>query len=114
MSKCPDCGDEHLIYFSDELIAMYKRILHCTDYQERIALMLDFANMFADDVDCTSVDVEEDIHELVETLRQTRAQYEKECLKLARLLVHEMDSNEEIQEDLELETEEKKTDGTVN
>lgn len=83
---CPDCGEDHEIIFSEEILEFFKEILEADKY-ERAELMIDMAKQFCAEADDTDESIGEDLHSLLTEVIQNRVLFERSALTLARVLI---------------------------
>jgi hypothetical protein len=74
--------------FSKEAIDLFKMITRSDDDEiEKAEMMLQLANLFVDDTSDTDEGVNEEIHDLVSNVVESRITYERHAMLLARILM---------------------------
>jgi hypothetical protein len=87
---CPSCGDVHDDLFSDELVALWRKVQKTEDEQTRFELMVKLAGQFVEDISDTDEGVGETLHGLIANVIESRLAFEKNSLALARVLMRSL------------------------
>ena len=84
---CPGCGGTHEGPFSRELVDLWRRIQNAEDEDERFELMIRLSEVFVSDISDTDEEIDEDMHGLIANVMESRLDFEKHSLVLARVLL---------------------------
>ena len=95
-TKCPNCEGPTGLYYSDEVIALYHRIQNTENPDQRVALMEEMSNLFAEENDPTDQYIDEYVHHMVEEVIKASAIHYQRSMELARTLLREMDADPAI------------------
>lgn len=101
MKKCPDCGDDHEVMFSEEVLSLYEEVCEAADKYERADFMIELAKQFCGDADDTDEYLGEDIHALLTEVIQNRVVYERSAMALGRLLMRHIPAYLEVHGSME-------------
>jgi len=94
--------------FSKDLIDMYNEVKKTEDPDLRTELLIQMANMFVEDSDCSNEDIGEDVHNMIADVIETRLSYERHALALGRVLMRSIpDYMDEHPEEEEPDTDDK-------
>jgi hypothetical protein len=84
---CPGCGHVHEAPFSVEIRDIAAQLDAATQADERAALMIELADLYASDFDWTDDNLPEEMHGAVEDYLQLKAETSASAFRLGRLLM---------------------------
>jgi hypothetical protein len=84
---CPSCGEEHESPFHPDVLSLARKINQLEAGEERNALMMELADLHADEGDWSDLAIPEDLHALMETYLQARLEASAAGFRLSRLLL---------------------------
>jgi hypothetical protein len=85
--KCNDCGKVHEAPFTEEVLALGRKILGLGPGEERNTLLMELADLFAADSDWANLQLPEELHSLMEEYLQAKAQVAAASFRLGRFLL---------------------------
>jgi hypothetical protein len=89
---CPSCGIAHANPFSDDVLALARRVLQHDSGEERNTLILELADLYVQESDVGDLSVPEDLHVFVEDCLQAETQVTSANLRLGRFLLRAVEA----------------------
>ncbi len=86
---CPGCGRVHEIFTPamKEALAAFEA---ATDPNEKEEHLIELANLFIDHTDSTNLDVQDDVHALIQAAVEDQLVYHNSVLKVGRLVARSL------------------------